>query len=150
MALTEKYDPDFERLWPAYPKWWKGRNRKHKAAMAFAKAKAALSFTPEDIDDIAHVIEVSKSGGEIKGRYISARASWQPGHRFGYQAMEVWINQRAWNDLDWETVQDTKPKPDRYDTTNREQDADRGMTDEQRAAARVAYEQYKADTRAVQ
>lgn len=88
MALQRTYDPRFERIWSAYPKWPTGRSKKEPASRAFAAADRVLRFTEADIEAIlANISE--------RLRYCE---TWQRGNKFGPVGLQVYINQHLWNE----------------------------------------------------
>lgn len=88
MALEESYPEKFLRLLAAYPKWPAGRTRKALAFKAYQQANRVLKFTDSDIEYIVGNIERRKRDCE----------TWQTGNKFGPVGLQVYINQRLWNE----------------------------------------------------
>ena len=85
MPIRIDYSEDFERVWRAYPDWIKGRSKKKLSYDSWQKlVKEGLDQT--DVEEILTVIEQRKRRDE----------RWQPGNQFGYQGLQVWLNQRGW------------------------------------------------------
>ena len=100
MGLHSKYPPDFERIWKAYPDWPKGRSKKRLAFLKWQALKKE-GWTDEDTNELIDEIETRKRRHEY----------WQRGHRFGPQALQVFLYQRAWED-DYPTVKQPPPPRD--------------------------------------
>lgn len=100
MSLSHSYPEKFLRLWNAWPKWPTGRSKKQPAWKAFEKADKELKFTDADIEELFQLIERMKTD----------RASWQKGSTYGPQGLQVWINQRGWQD-DYEKVKTQRHIP---------------------------------------
>lgn len=88
MALEEAYPEKFQRILAAYPKWPAGRTRKALAFKAYQQANRVLKFTDSDIEYIVNNIERRKRDCE----------TWQTGNKFGPVGLQVFINQRLWNE----------------------------------------------------
>lgn len=95
MPLEDTYSDEFLRVYAAYPSWKTGRTKKALAWKAWKSAKKALKFTDEDVNYIVSHINRRKDK-DVK---------WQVGNQYGYQGLQVFINQRGWND-DYETKAD--------------------------------------------
>ena len=100
MPLDRKYPESFTRLWQAYPKWPKGRSVKALAYKAFEKANRELQFTESDIQAILDNFELRKR----------TDAKWQDDSPYGPPALQVFINQRRWND-EFEEYRPKRSKP---------------------------------------
>ena len=94
--LHKQYPADFERLYKAWPTWPVGRTKKHLAYKAFQSAKKEFDFSESDIDDLVDLVQRMKTD----------RKTWQkgtPDGKYGPQGLQVWLNQRGWQD-DYETT----------------------------------------------
>jgi hypothetical protein len=125
MALESKYPKVFETIWNLYPKWPQGRSVKQLAFNKYQTLRKTLQLTDVDIDcslgsNPCDQLRIQQAVPEERVACLAChirfgldnRASWQRGHKYGPQAMQVWINQRGWWH-DFETTRQARKKTDR-------------------------------------
>ena len=88
MGLHKTYPRDFERVYEAYPKWPKGRTKKHEAFKKFEQVKREDQLTPKDIDELITIID----------KMVRMRKSWQRGDPYGPKGLQHFLHGRLWDD----------------------------------------------------
>ena len=122
MLKEIKYPDIFLKLRDAYPKYLAGRTKVHVAFKAYAAATKADGLTESDWEDIIQ---------DIRER-VAHQKGWDRDDTFGPPGLQVFINQRRWND-DYEKR--TVKTMDRYDRADLEVELRDPKTSEDRREA---------------
>lgn len=99
MSLRVDYPELFEQLWQAYPKWPKGRSVKQASFKKWQTICRELKWGDAEKLELVQAVRTQKL----------ERASWQEGHTYGPQGLQVWLNQYGWQ-AEYETVAEVRKR----------------------------------------